>query len=177
VPLHAQHAPHEWIQPAYGSRKPKSPTVASSAKPLDKAGTTRIQSINDTFMYYGRGIDPCILVALNEITTEQAAPTTATASKTDMLLIVDYLHYPNAVIRYHASNMILKTTVDAAYLVQPKARSRAAIHYHLGWEANDDVNGRVDVLYKTIKNVVSSAAPEAETGGIYISAENMHAPS
>jgi hypothetical protein len=99
-------------------------------------------------MYYGCGVDPCILVALNEIATEQAAPTTDTASQTDMLM--DYLHtYPNAVIRYHASDMILKTTVDAADLVQPKARSCAAVHYHLGLENNDDVNGAVDILCKT----------------------------
>ncbi len=58
-------------------------------------------------MYYGRAVDPCILVALNEISTEQAKPTTDTRVKTDMLL--DYLHtYPYAVIRFQASDMILK---------------------------------------------------------------------
>ncbi len=62
--------------------------------------------------------------------------------------------------------MILKTTVDAACLVLPKARSRAAAHYHLGWRDHDQVNGAIDVLCKTIKNVVSSAS-EAETGGTY----------
>ena len=97
---------------------------------------------------------------------KQASPTTDTITKTDMLM--DYLHtYPNAVLRYYASDMILKITSDAAYLVQPKARSRAAVHYHLGWLNSDRVNGAVDILCKTIKNVVSSAA-EAETGGIYI---------
>ena len=85
---------------------------------------------------------------------------------------MDYLHtYPHAVIRYYASDMILKITSDAAYLVQPKARSRAAVHYHLGWKNSDRDNGAVDVLCKTIKNVVSSAA-EAETGGIYISGKH-----
>jgi hypothetical protein len=98
--------------------------------------------------------------------SKQAKPTTDTIPKTDMLM--DYLHtYPNAVIRYHASDMILKITSDAAYLVQPKARSRAAIHFHLGWLNSDRVNGDVDVLCQTIKSVVSSAA-EAKTGGIYI---------
>jgi len=166
APLHPQHAPHQWTQPAYGSRQPQKPTEASQAQPLDKLGTTRIQSIAGTFMYYGRACDPCILPALNEIATEQASPTTDTIGKTDMLM--DYLHtYPHAIIRYYASDMILKITSDAAYLVQPKARSRAAVHYHLGWKNSDRVNGAVDVLCKTIKNVVSSAA-EAETGSIYI---------
>jgi hypothetical protein len=61
--------------------------------------------------------------------------------------------------------MILKTTTDAAYLVQPKACSRVAAHYHLGWLNSDRVNGPLNVLCKTLRNVVSSAA-ESETGGI-----------
>jgi hypothetical protein len=139
---------------------------------LDKQGTNRIQSISGTFLYYGRACDPCILPALNEIASEQAKPTTGTIPKTGMPM--DYLHtYPNAVIRYHASDMILKITSDAAYLVQPKAGSRAAVHYHLGWLNSDRINGAVDVLCQTIKNFVSSAV-EAETGGIYIGP--MHAP-
>ena len=144
----------------------KRQTPTSAAPLLDKHGTTRIQSISGTFLYYGRACDPCILPALNELASEQASPTTDTIAKSDMLM--DYLHtYPNAVIRYYASDMILKITSDAAYLVQPKARSRAAVHYHFGWLNSDRVNGAVDVLCQTIKNVVSSAA-EAGTGGIYI---------
>jgi hypothetical protein len=83
-------------------------------------------------------------------------------------MLMNYLRtYPNGVIRYYTSDMILKITSDAAYLVQPKTRSRAAAYYHLGWHNSDRTNGAVDVLCKTIKNVVSSAA-EAETGGIYM---------
>ncbi len=166
APLRAQHAPHQWNAPAYGSRQPQSPTPESQAPRLDKQGTIRIQSINGTFLCYGRACDPCILPALNEIAAEQAAPTTDTIARTDMLM--DYLHtHPNGVIRCHASDMMLKITSDAAHLVQPKARSRAAVHHHLGWLHNDRTNGAVDVLGKTIKNVVSSAA-EAETGGIHM---------
>jgi hypothetical protein len=101
------------------------------------------------------------------IAVKQASPMTNTIAQTHMLM--DYLHtYPNGVIQYHASDIILKTTSDAAYLVQPKARSRAAAHVHLGWQHNSNrVNGALDVLCKTIKNVVSSAA-EAKTGGIYL---------
>jgi hypothetical protein len=64
-------------------------------------------------MYYDGAVDPCILVVLNEISSEQAKPTTATRGKTDMLM--DYLHtYPNAAIRFHASDMILKICSGAA---------------------------------------------------------------
>jgi hypothetical protein len=165
-PRRPQHAPHKWVEPIYGSKKPQSPTPTSTAALLEKHGIVRIQSISGTFLYYGRAVDPCILPALNELASEQAAPTTDTILKANMLM--DYLHtYPHAVIRYYASDMLLKITSDAAYLVQPKARSRAAVHYHLGWHNSDRTNGALDVLCQTIKNVVSSAA-EAETGGIYI---------
>jgi hypothetical protein len=125
--------------------KPQIPTAKSTAQPLNASGTTRVQAINRTFMYYGGGADPCIIVALNKIASEQAAPTTTTIDKTTMLM--DYLHtYPNAVIRYYTSDMILQTTTDATYLVQPKARSCVAAHYHLGWLNSDCVNGPLDVL-------------------------------
>jgi hypothetical protein len=85
-----------------------------------------------------------------------------------------FLHtYPHGVLRYYENDMILKITSDAAYLVQPKARSRAAAHYHLGWRNSNRTNGPVDILCKTIKNVVSSAA-EAATRSIYMGG-NTHA--
>ena len=40
TPLRPQHAPHQWDEPAYGNRKPQSPTPISMAKPLDQQGTT-----------------------------------------------------------------------------------------------------------------------------------------
>jgi hypothetical protein len=58
APIRQQHAPHNWIEPAYGSHKPQSPTPVSTAQPLDKHGTTRIQAINGTFMYYGKPVTP-----------------------------------------------------------------------------------------------------------------------
>jgi hypothetical protein len=67
-------------------------------------------------------------------------------------MIMDYLHtYPCSPTAFYASDMILKITSDAAYLVQPKARSRAAAHYHLGWHNSNRLNGAVDVPCKTIK--------------------------
>ena len=39
---------------------------------------------------------------------------------------------------------------DAAYLVLPKAQSRAAVPYHLGWLNSDRSNGAVDILWEKI---------------------------
>ena len=82
-------------------------------------------------------------------------------------MLMDYLHdQPDGVLRYHASDMILQLEADAAYLVLPQARSRAAAWFILG---NDPTthptpmdNAPIDVMCNTIKNVMSSAA-EAET--------------
>ena len=61
---------------------------------LNQKGITRIQSINPSFLYYGRAIDPTILTALNEIATQQAKPTINTKAKAQTLM--DYLAtYPN----------------------------------------------------------------------------------
>ena len=94
-------------------------------------------------MYYSMAR---VLVTLNQIATEQAAPTTDTISKTNFLM--DYLFPTNPILC--ARDMILKTITDAAYLVQPKARSWAAAHYHLDWKINDGVNGAIDVLCNKI---------------------------
>ena len=152
-PAKPQHAPHRWIEPTYGSRAPQTPVAPTISAPLDAKGTLRVQSVGGSFLFYGRGVDPCILPTLNESQTQQAKPTEDTTAKCDMLM--DYLYtYPDATIRFYASDMILKCTSDAAYLALPKARSRAAVYYHLGWTYSDRVNGLLEVLCQTIRNVV-----------------------
>ena len=124
-PHKAQHSPHTWIEPTYGSQRQQPPTELSSAPLLDEKGIKLVQRISGTFLYYGRVVDSCILPTLNEIASEQAKPTTDTSEKFDMLM--DYLHTnPNTAIRYHARDMILKVVSDAAFLVPPKAYIRAA---------------------------------------------------
>ena len=39
---------------------------------------------------------------------------------------------PDAVVRFHASDMILCLDTDASHQAEPKARSRAAGHFFLG---------------------------------------------
>ena len=88
---------------------------------------------------------------------------------------MDYLHdHPDGVLRYYASDMILQLESDAAYLVLPQARSRAAAWFILGNDPtttpNPMTNAPLFVMCNTIKNVMSSAA-EAETGGIYMATQ------
>ena len=57
-----------------------------------------------TYQYYTKGIDPTMIVAVNELASQQSAPTQETVKKCNML--IDYAHtYPNTTIRYHAIDM------------------------------------------------------------------------
>ena len=63
-----------------------------------------------------------MLTSLNDIGTSQAKPTKYTKEECQQLM--DYAAtYPNTVVRYYASGMILFVDSDAAYLVLPNAKS------------------------------------------------------
>ena len=63
-------------------------------------------------MYYGRSLDGTILPEINEIILQQYKPTQHTKEKNQIL--IDYLAtYPDAYIRYHATDMKLHIYVDA----------------------------------------------------------------
>ena len=71
-----------------------------------------------------------MIVAVNELVSQQLAPTQETVKKCNMRMY--YAHtYPNATIRYHASDMCLHIDSDAAYLVQNQACSRVAGYFYL----------------------------------------------
>jgi len=119
---------------------------------LNNKETKRIQSISGPLNYYSE-IDPCIKPALNEIAREQAKPTLTTKRRTDHLL--DYLATnPDATLKYDASDMILVIETDAAYLVQPKAKSRAAGWFVLTNKPSVSIksNAPLHVICSTIKN-------------------------
>ncbi|KAI2509425.1 Reverse transcriptase (RNA-dependent DNA polymerase) [Fragilaria crotonensis] len=173
-PAKSQHSPHRWTAPVYGQRVQLANSDLSPL--LDKLGIKRVQQISGLFLYYSRCCDPTIIVALNEISNHQASPTAKTKQACDMLL--DYLStHPDATIRYYASDMILAVCSDAAYLVLPNARSRAAGHFFLttlpsatSSPPNPKSNGAVHVLCKTIRTVAASAS-EAETGSLFLNAQ------
>ena len=123
-PTKPQWSPHEATPyiPATKGQHQYAPTPDTTAL-LNKQDTTLVQSIVGTLLYYGRVINNTILPALNTIASDQAQPTTTTMRKYRRLL--DYVAtYPDVFIRYHASDMVLTINSDAAYLVQPQARSQ-----------------------------------------------------
>ena len=165
-----QYSPHHHAPIQYGQKGTRQFASSPDDSPLlSPKETKHVQSTTGSFLYYGRAIDYTILPALNDIASAQAKPTQKTKEKTQQLM--DYLHtYPNAFIRFYASDMVLHVDSDAAYLVAPKARSRIAGYFHLSNHPNitkhPKLNGAVLVECKTLRHVVSSSA-EAEVAGIF----------
>ena len=165
APSHPQFAPHRWTTPSYGSKVQLAPIDTTPL--LDAKGKKYVQSVTGTLAYYSRGVDPTMMPAINEIAAKQANPTEATLDACKMLL--DYAHtYPNAKIRFMASSMRLTLDTDAAYLVQPNARSRYAGYFYLTDDSPSPsaINGAVLVICRTIRGVMRSAA-EAECAGVF----------
>ena len=95
---------------------------------LDKTQKQRTQQILATLLFCARAVDFCMLKAIGTISTKQATPTHDTMDRITWLL--NYAAtYPNAIIRFHRSDMILCVESDAAHLNEAKARS-AAGGYH-----------------------------------------------
>lgn len=89
---------------------------------------------------------------------------------------MDYtVTYPNTVVRYYTSGMILFVDSDAAYLVLSNAKSRiAGYHYLLTIPPtpgqSPTLNAPILVLCKTLRHVISSVA-EAEITGVFTNAQ------
>ena len=160
------NGPSKIVRPDYGAKVQY--VKDDHTKPLEKTDITYLQRVVGKFLYYARAIDNTMLHALNDIATATSNGTEAT------LAAVEYfLNYaasnPDGKIRYIASEMILQTISDAAYLVCPKARSRMGGYHFLGNKDRKLFNGPLLVLAKIIKNVMTSAA-ESEVGALYMNA-------
>jgi hypothetical protein len=90
---------------------------------LKAAGLTQLQVIIGTLLDYGRALDSTLLVILGTVASAQADGTEETAKA---------VTHPDAVIRYHASDMCLIVHSDASYLSECRAKSRSAGYYFLG---------------------------------------------
>ena len=164
-----EHAPHKYNIPAYG-QKIQYAREADTSQPLTKEEKHKIQQIIGSLLYYGRAVDPTILVALGSIASQQNQPTETTAAAVTKLLNYVSTH-PNATIRYHKSDMILHVHSDASYLSEPQARSRAGGHFYLSNKNCPTPNGPIHTISSIMKNVMSSAA-EAEIGAIFINCKD-----
>jgi hypothetical protein len=53
----------------------QAPTPSNKSPLLDKAGKKCVQQIVGTFLYYARAVDPIIVMALSDLSSQQSAPT------------------------------------------------------------------------------------------------------
>ena len=105
-----------------------------------------------------------MLNALNELCIEATKGNNGTTKALNHFL--DYAaSNQEPMIIYRESDMILTIDSDAAYLVAPKARSRAAGYFYLRNKYEKLFDGAVYVIAKVIERVMGSAA-EAECGGL-----------
>ena len=170
-PSKPQYASHQSYKPTYG-QKTQLTRDPDTSPLLGKKDTTFIQSGVGSHLYYGRAIEHPMLVALNEIGHSQSKPTENTMKTLRQLL--DYAATrPDAKIRFYASDMILLTDSNAAYLVLPNAKSRAAGYYYLSkLGINPPLNGPIWIECRTLPLVASSAA-EVEIGALFINTQRI----
>jgi hypothetical protein len=74
-------------------------------------------------------------MALSTISSKQAKGTQQTMAKMKQLLDYSATH-PDAMVRFHVSDMILNIHSDASYLSKANAHSRACGHFFMGWRAD-----------------------------------------
>lgn len=109
----------------------KPSTPRDTTPPLNKEEITKIRQIVGTALFYGRAVDPILLMPLSELALQQEKATEQT--KADARQLLDFWAiYPDALLRYWASDMVLENHSDASYLTAPNARSRVGGHWYLG---------------------------------------------
>jgi hypothetical protein len=151
----------------------QAPSPLNDSPLLNEAGKKCAQQNVGSFLYYARAVDPTILMALSEISSQQVAQTENKMKRINQFLDYMWTH-PDAVIQYRASDMIVNVHSDASYLSTPKARSRAGGYFFLGSLPCDGdpikLNGAIHVSCTIIKLVAASAA-EAELGALFLNAQ------
>jgi hypothetical protein len=120
-PKHPQHNPSPYVSPVYGAKTQYATT--DETPPLTAQQCLTIQKVTGSVLYHARAVDPTVLMPLNDIVTEQTKATEKTQAATNQMLHYLATH-PDAIIRYHASDMILNIHSDASYLSVSNARSR-----------------------------------------------------
>ena len=177
-PTRRQDSPYQWTPPSYGARI-QPPKPADTTPALAKDDLTRLQQVIGTILYYARAVDHTMLAALSDLASEQSKGTEATLDAATRLLNYCASH-PDAVIRYHASDMILHVHSDGSYLSATMGRSRTAGFHYLSTATDTHtkpeqppapLNGPILVTSKILRAVVSSAF-EIEVAAIYNNAKD-----
>ena len=99
-----------------------------TSPPLNDKGIKRFQGIVGALLYVGRSVNNKLLVALSAIGAQQAAATEETAAAIEQLLYY-VATYPDDVILFRKSDMILARTRTQAFLTNQKLEAEQAHIY------------------------------------------------
>jgi hypothetical protein len=128
TPKQGVHAPSKWAPPQYGTKVQLTAPTDESPKHTPQE-TKLLQRVIGKFLYYARAVHPTMLHMLSNLAALQIQGTQATTVQ--MVHFLNYCAtYPEAKLRYRASDMILHIYSDASYLTKPEARSRAGGHHY-----------------------------------------------
>jgi hypothetical protein len=170
APKQSIHAPSKWAPLQYGTKVQLTSPADKSPKHTAQE-TKLLQRVIGKFLYYAQAINPTMLHILSNLAASQTHGTQATTIQ--MVHFLNYCAtYPDAKLRYRASNMILHVYSDASYLTEPGALSCAGGHHYLGNLPGKPgiLNGPILNLSKVLKGVMSSAA-KAEIDASYLNAK------
>ncbi len=92
----------------------QTPLEVNSSPVLNDKGIKQVQKIVGSILYYARGVDMTVLMALSAISVKQTKAMVKTMGKCIQLL--DYLaSNSEAKVRYYSSDMIMNIHSDASY--------------------------------------------------------------
>jgi hypothetical protein len=113
MPTKPQHCPYAPAPKQYGA-KVQTPLPVDISPKLSPEEIKEIQRVLGSILYYAQAVDITVLMALSSIAIKQSKGTTNTMEKAKQLL--DYLAtYPDATIRFRASDMIMNVNYGASY--------------------------------------------------------------
>jgi hypothetical protein len=163
-----QHAPYQSAPIQYGVKKQYA-TQESKAPLLDNKAKRFIQQVCGKFLFLGRAVDSILLCPISAIASQSSKPTEDTMQQ--MLQVLDYqATQEDAVLSYHASNLVLAVHSNTSYLSKPKACSRAGGHFFLSSNTTVPSNNEVTLNTSHIIKYFMSSATKAELTDLYIMA-------
>lgn len=170
MPVKPQHAPAKAEPIQYGVKKQVSKPKDTTPQ-LTPEGIKNVQKVVGTLGWYSRATDPTMEKTLSSIASRQSKATQQLRKEVEWFL--DYCAtHPDAMVRYHASDMILSLHSDGSYQSEPDSKSRAAGHFYLTNKCKRDLdNGAILTLTKIIKHVMGSAG-ETEVASLYYNCKN-----
>jgi hypothetical protein len=165
-PRTPQHQPYPHVNSNYGA-KAQYTESGNTSPAFPKEGKKFIQEVIGMFLYYAQCVDSNMLAVLGSLATQQANPTKSTMAKVTQFL--DYVTtHPDAIVTYHASDMVLSGHSDVSYLSESNTHSRVGGHFFMSNNtAKPPNNGAILTTAQIIKAVMSSAV-EAKVGALYI---------